>query len=65
MNLQSLRPERPLTCCAFLSAQSNAGAQGELPTMSPSKKWVRFRRADVLAMLEPEPRLNFGAAQPR
>jgi excisionase family DNA binding protein len=27
--------------------------------------FTRFRRADVLAMLEPEPGLNFGAAQPR
>ena len=39
-------------------------AQGKLPTMNLSNKWVRFRRADVLAMLEPEPRLNFGAALP-
>jgi excisionase family DNA binding protein len=38
-------------------------AQGKLPTMNLSKKWVRFRRADVLAMLEP--RLHLGAAQPR
>jgi excisionase family DNA binding protein len=27
--------------------------------------FTRFRREDVLAMLEPEPRLNFGAARPR
>jgi excisionase family DNA binding protein len=27
--------------------------------------FTRFRREDVLAMLKPEPPLNFGAAQPR
>jgi excisionase family DNA binding protein len=28
-------------------------AQGRLPTMNLSRKWVRFRRTDVLALLSP------------
>jgi excisionase family DNA binding protein len=38
---------------------------GKLPSFKLGANFTRFRRADVLAMLEPEPRLNFGAAQPR
>jgi excisionase family DNA binding protein len=39
--------------------------QGRLPTLKLAGGWKRFRREDVLAMLEPEPPLNFEAALPR
>jgi excisionase family DNA binding protein len=41
-------------------------AQGKLPTMNLSGKWVRFRRADVLALLAPGARPSvFGCADAR
>ena len=41
-------------------------AQGRLPTMNLSGKWVQFRRADVLALLSSSGTSSaFGCAIPR